>query len=79
MAAIANLQVRGHGGAVKMILGWLILASFCFACESQTDKCKKTCYDKVKVCESETDKVKKVRCEAEQTELAIDCANACEK
>ncbi len=60
-------------------MGVILLLLAPTACESQTDKCKKACYDKLKICESMTDKIEKLKCEVEQTEIAIECSKACEK
>jgi hypothetical protein len=64
---------------MKALTAVLLLLSLLTACESQADKCKKACYEKVKICGPETDKMVKLDCEVKQTELAIECSHACEK
>ncbi len=62
------------GRWLTLVLMGLVTAG----CQSEAEKCKKACYDEVAKCEAIADKAKKVKCEADLTEKAIDCARACD-
>ena len=64
---------------MKAIVAVSALLALASACESEAEKCKKACLEKVAACAKKGSDREKLDCEVEQTKLAIDCQKSCNK